>query len=236
MTKNILYNTIACIAFVAASMLAIGCVASSPGAQTVLTNMESLKEGTIMTPGPGQEAAPIEVSKLPPALKEFAQKTFPDVPVLVVTTVDHVKPAIPAVIDNPATPENEAKPAVQPPLVPITPPGREDGTIDFATWIAQAGPALSGIVPSGVAPWLPLIGLISGSLVSKRSRGHLGDAVSNLNPFDEGYVDITGAAGSLKKAVGWSHSTQTPAELRALANKLEAEQAADASLQAVAKK
>lgn len=236
MTKKILISALVCFGLIVSSTTIISCSATRPEAQTVLTSLDNLKEGTVMTPGVGQEAAPVEVAKLPPALKEFAAKAFPDVPVLVITTAEHIKPPTPAVPDNPATPENEAKPAVAPPMIPLNPPANEDGSIDFGTWLSQALPAISGVVPSGVAPWIPIFGLIAGSLASKRSRGWIADAGTKLNPLDGGTVDIKGAAGSLKKAVGWSHSLETPAELRALANKLEAEQQADASLQAIAKK
>lgn len=212
-------------------MSAISC-STNPWDQTVIVAPDALVEGTVLTPGPNQQAAPVEVKKLPKAIRELVEKQYPDVPIVMVTTVEHVKPAEPAVPDNPATPDvDETKPAVPaPPMIPVTPPTDAEGNIDFVTWISQAIPALGTAVPQA-APFIPLLYLV-GLLIKKRPRQHLADAAKALNPFDGGSVDVGEAISSSKKAIGYDHSLATPAELRAVADKLEADEKAKAALKA----
>lgn len=206
--------------------------ATDPWDQTVIVTPDALMEGTVLTPGPGQQAAPVEVKKLPKALRDLVEKQYPDVPIVMVTTIEHVKPAAPAIPDDPATPEvDETKPAVPaPPVIPVTPPVDSEGNIDFGTWIGQAIPALGSVIP-GAQPFVPLAYLLA-LLIKKRSRQHLADAVSALNPLDGGSLDVKGAYVSTKKAIGLEHSTATPAELRAIADKLEMEEKAKAAIKA----
>jgi hypothetical protein len=56
--------------------------------------------------------------------------------------------------------------------------------------------------------------------------------IGHLNPADGGYVDIKAAAGSLSKAVGFSHTNETPEQLRAVADKLEAKETLNAKIEA----
>lgn len=202
--------------------------------QQVLVAKQDLKPNTVLI-GSEPEAVPINVDTAPPKIKEALQKAFPDQPVVYLTTIEHVAPKVP--VDDPATPnvDESQLPAKSPIIIPITPPSDANGKIDFGTWISQAAPAIASTLPVGAAPWLPLAAYVIGLFGNKRSRGHLADTASALNPLDGGSVDLGEAKSSFAKAIGWSHSLQTPEELRAMADKLEAEQKADAKLATVAK-
>lgn len=214
----------------AAALTVVACESVPP--QQVIVAKADLKENVITAPGPQQQAAPIIIEAVPSEkIREALKKNFPGETTVYVTQIDFVKPKK-IVDDNPATPENEALiDSYQPVIVPITPPATEEGKPDFGTWIEQALPAIATILPAGAGPWVPLAGYLIGLLGFKRSRKHLGNAAKALNPFDGASINLGEATGSLKKALGWEHSIATPAELRAIADKLEAEEQAKAKFQ-----
>lgn len=201
------------------------CVATNPGEQIVAVPAEGLKPGTVTAPGEGQEAAAVTVESLPPVLRDAVKKMYPDKPVIMLTTKEHVQEAAPAVPDNPATPEDETKPAIPAPGdIPLQPGTNPDGSTNWIGWVADTATTVVGSIP-GLAQYSPLV-YLAGLLLKKRPRQHLANVVAQLNPADEGYVDFKEAYASAKKAIGYEHSIESPAELRAIADKLEAKQAA----------
>lgn len=188
----------------------VSCGSVPIGPQVVLVSQDELLDGTIMTPGPGQQAAPIEVAKLPEDMRKVAEKLYPGVPVLVMTTIDHVKPASTEHVPN---------------VIPFTPPANEEGKADFGAWLGQAWPALQGLLPESVAGWGPLAGLLVALLTAKRSRSHLADSAKKAVT-----LDVKGSLSSLNKAVGRGHTLNSPEELRAIADKLEMEAEMDEKL------
>jgi hypothetical protein len=214
--------------FIAASVLTLALLACETLPQQVIVAPQDLKSDTILVQQPGgsaPEAVPIDVTKAPEKYKQILQQSFPNQNVVYLTTIDHVKTQAP-VLGGTA----QAPPPV---IIPITPPTDPNtGQPDFGTWLSQAAPVIGGLLPTGAGPFIPLAGYLIGLFASKRSRGHLADTASALNPLDGASVDIGGALSSFGKAIGYSHSTQTPAELRALADKLEMEQKLDTKLAA----
>lgn len=194
--------------------------------QSVLVTQQDLKAGTITTPGDSQQAFVVPIATLPGELRKGAEKLFPGQTEIALTTLSYVKPVV---LDDPATPENEA---YAPKILPITPPATEEGKIDFIAWIEQAAPALLGLLPEGLAAWGPLGLYLLGLFGFKRSRGHLGQAAKDLSPMQDG-IDIIGAIKSVGKAVGYGHSLQTPEELRAIADKIETERLHNENLKAI---
>jgi len=84
------------------------------------------------------------------------------------------------------------------------------------------------LLPGG--PLVKGLLLYGGSLVaSRRSRQHLGKAASSVLPTN-GSVELGAALSSLLKATGHKHTNETPEELRAVANKLEASKKANETL------
>jgi len=219
-----------------ASVLVLpACEAVPP--QQVIVSKADLKENVITTPGPKQQAAPIVIDAIPSEkIKETLKKNFPGQDTVYLTQIDFVKPTK-IVEDNPTTPENEyLLDSYQPIVVPITPPATEEGKPDLMGWLEQAIPAITSVLPVGAGPWVPLAGYLIGLLGYKRSRKHLANAAKALNPFDGANVDLGEAKDSIKKALGWEHTVATPEELRAIADKLEADQKAKEKFDSVVTK
>jgi len=176
---------------------------AKPGEQVVITEPENLKPDVVVTPGhPGQQATVYPVDKLPQPIRGWVEKVFPGKKLVAITELKYV---LEAVSDNPATPEDEFKPA--PPMIPLEPPGDEAGNTDFMGWLEQALPVIGSTLPGG---WAGGVGLAYSLLLllRRRSRTHLKNAAADLNPLDEGYVDIKGATSNLAKAVGLKHSAE----------------------------
>lgn len=221
--------------FAAIAIVVVGtvtaCVAAGP--QKVVVGGKDLKPNTLLAPGPNQQAAPLVISEIKDNnIRKRLEQVFPGEETVYLTTIDFVIPEV-IIPDNPSTEEDESVTMSRRPVIlPVTAPATEDGKIDFGTWISQAAPALGTLLPVGALPWLSLAGYVLGSVFKKRSSQHWGDAASSLNPFVGGTVDFAGAKDSIQKAIGWEHTLQTPAELRAVADKLEAKAKADKALTA----
>jgi len=224
--KHILLTILAIVplTFVAA------CVSDDAMSQAVIVKQEDLKTGTVLTPGPTQEAAPVQVDKLPKALQEVVKKALPDATIVVVTTMEHVKPGVPGVMDDPKTTDiDEYKPAIPAPqVIPVTAPPNAEGKPDFWAVAGQLVPAAEALLPPGVREAILPIGYALALLLKKRPRGHIADVISNLNPLDGGTVDVKAAYSSAKKAIGLEHSLEEPEQLRAVADKIELEKTHDA--------
>jgi len=205
----------------------IGCAGpQTPGLQTVITPVDNIvdqittsegdvikpvvtnlrPDGTFLQPSDVVEFNLDDLQNVPGLPKEFKtvlENRFPDVEDFALTSEQFVI----------------AGSDVFRLYVPTT----EDGSVNWGSVVGDTIGAVGAIVPPQYRSLAVLGGYLGMLLFGKRSRQHLTSSAKAINPLSGGTVDFAGAVSSLGKAVGLVHTNSTPVELRAVADKLEAD-------------
>jgi len=211
------------------SIFLIGCISTDPNEDIVITRPENVLPEVMsgdytnipLEERPVQVVKPDEISG---QLGNTVRKVMPDATVLVFTQRKFLKEEFRSTTDL-----SQAIFLVVGHMDPET----GEVTPDTQGIIST----LTGVVGAFAPEFAPLVGLI-GLLpwfARKRSRQHLATAVKAAVPYD-GTINIAASASAIAKAFGWSHSTENPEELEAIAKrKRVAEAAKNGGLDTLAK-
>lgn len=180
----------------------------------VVVPEDFVKEGTNLYPGPGQEGAILDLE----VLEQRGQ-----LPELVLEQVEQrgLSNKVALVKRKNVKLEADQSKVINLNFV-VTFTDEEGNTQVDEVGTAQTILGTAASLFPQFAPVITLGSLALGAFGGPRSRKLLIKGAKKLTPMD-GTIDITGAAKDFAKAMGWKHTSDTPEELRARADRLEAE-------------
>jgi len=174
---------------------------------TVLANANPLD--------PDAEVVVVDVSAIGnPVLKDVVQKFFPGETRIAITERQFLKEEF----QGDGVPTSEVVNLTVSVLIdPVT----GEKKIDTGGLIQTVAGIATTIFPP-IAPFLPLLPLLG--FAKKRPRRHIANMVKAFVPTD-GKIDVGATWMNAKRAVGWEHSSDDPAELERVAASLRVKKA-----------